>query len=133
MDYVEALNIRYKQRKQYLEDPNFECLSNVLSNEDEYRKIRDNYLLARLLLGKEYEQKRNELPKCLTASCIENIFLENHKDANINWYNVYDYYQTRFESIRNENWYENEDWDVDIIIQILEKHKDKLFKNYTTF
>lgn len=133
MDYVEALNMRYKQRKQYLEDPNFECLSNVLSNEDTYRKIRDNYLLARLLLGDEYEQKRNELPKCLTTSCIENIFLENRKDANINWYNVYDYYQTRFESIRNEEWYENEDWDVDVIIQILEKHKGKLFKNYTTF
>ena len=133
MDYVEALNMRCKQRKQYLEDPNFECLSNVLPNEDEYRKIRDNYLLTRLLLGKEYEQKRSKLPKCLTASCMESIFLENHKNANINWHNVCSYYQTRFESIRNEEWYENEDCDVDIIIHILEKHKNKILKSYTTF
>lgn len=133
MDYIEALNIRYKQRKQYLEDSKFKRLSDVLSNEHEYQKIRDNYLLVRLLLGTEYEQKRKQLPKCLNMSCIENIFLENYKSSNINWHNIYNYYQTRFESIRNEKWYENEDWDVDTIIQILEKHKNKIFKNYTTF
>lgn len=39
----EALDIRYFQRRKYLEDPNYERLSDILEDDSSYRGIRDNY------------------------------------------------------------------------------------------
>lgn len=51
MDEQEALDIRFKQRQQYLEDPNFERLSDILTDEWELQRKRDNYILVYLLCG----------------------------------------------------------------------------------
>ena len=44
-----ALDIRLEQRKQYLENPNFERLSDIIKEKDIYRGKRDNYLFLSLL------------------------------------------------------------------------------------
>ena len=43
MQLETALDIRLEQRKQYLENPNFERLSDIIKDEYTYRGKRDNY------------------------------------------------------------------------------------------
>lgn len=130
MNLEEALDIRFEQRKQYLENPEFECLSNILTEEHSYRKRRDNYLLLHLLYGSDNEAKK--VPN-ICASTIEEKFLEKHKRSGINWNGIYQYYQERAKSIDNGEWSEKDDYDVRDMVYILEKHKDKILKSYTTF
>ena len=130
MELEKALDIRFEQRKQYLENPNFERLSNILTEEYTYRKRRDNYLFLHLLYGSD--SKAKNVPN-ISVNTIETIFLEKHKRSNINWNGIYQYYQARIRSINTGEWNRPEDEDVSDIVQILEKHKDKIIKPYTTF
>lgn len=132
MDLNEALDIRFEQRKQYLENPNFERLSEIFSDEYTHRQRRDNYLFLYLLRGTKYDKKQNKLPDPSTLG-IEEMFLENYKRPTINWNGIRQYYQKRLESIHNYEWYDNDDSDVRIVLRILEKYKDELNKSYTTF
>lgn len=52
MRLEEALNIRYMQRRKYLENENYERLSDILSDEgnNPYRGRRDNYMFINLLM-----------------------------------------------------------------------------------
>ena len=132
MNLEKALDIRFEQRKQYLENPNFERLSHILTEGYAYRQRRDNYLFLYLLHGKKYNKQKNKLPDS-SISYMEEVFLKNHKRPTINWNGIRQYYQKRLESIHNYEWYDNDDSDVRIVLHILEKYKDELLKNYTTF
>ena len=109
MNLEEALDIRLEQRKQYLENPNFEKLSDILTQEYNYYKRRDNYLLLHLLYGSDSEAKK--VPN-VCASTIEEKFLEKYKRSGINWNGIYQYYQERTKSIDNGEWSEKDDYDV---------------------
>ena len=128
MESSEALNIRLEQRKKYLEDPKFERLSDILTNEHAYRIKRDEYILLYLLYG--YAYRPNAFP---TRLIIENTFLEHHKRTGINWVGIYEYYKARSKSINNNEWFDVDDYEIEDVTYVLEKHKDKIFKNYTTF
>lgn len=132
MELEKALDIRFEQRKQYLENPNFERLSHILTEGYAYRQRRDNYLFFYLLRGKKYDKKQNKLPDS-SISSIEEMFLENYKRPTINWNGIRQYYQKRLESIHNHEWYDNDDSDIRTVLRILEKYKDEIFKHYTTF
>lgn len=131
MNFGNALNMRYEQRKKYLNDSNFECLSNILPIRDDRIGKRDNFLFIYLLCGGENEKTihfRNP-----NQDDVEKVFLENYKRPGINWRGIYDYYQARRQSIRDHNWYEPHDYDVYAIINILKKYEDKIIKSYVTF
>lgn len=130
MNINEALHIRLEQRKKYLENPNFERLSDILTNEYDYYKRRDNYLLLHLLYNSDSEAKK--VPGAC-ANTIEEIFLKKYKRSSINWKEIYQYYKERAKSIDNGEWNEKDDYDVRDIVYILEKHKNKILRKYTTF
>ena len=128
MKVKQSLSIRFKQRQKYLEDPNFERLSDILTDKNIYSARRDDYMFLHLLYG--HARKTDTFP---TQTIIENAFLENYKRNGINWSGVYEYYKARIESINNDEWFDEDDCEIEDVIYILEKHKDKIFKNYTTF
>lgn len=128
MEIKEALDIRFNQRQKYLENPDFERLSDILTHKYAYRARRDDYMFIHLLYG--HKRNSDAFP---TQTIIENAFLENYKRNGINWSGVYEYYKARIESINNDEWFDEDDCEIEDVIYILEKHKNKLFKNYTTF
>lgn len=128
MEITEALNIRCNQRQKYLENPNFERLSDILTDKYAYRTRRDDYMFIHLLYG--HKRNSDTFP---TRKIIENTFLENYERTGINWSGVYEYYQARIKSIDNNEWFDEDDCEIEDVIYILEKYKDKVLKNYTTF
>lgn len=136
MDVKEALDIRFRQRQQYLEDPNFERLSDILTDEWGRRNKRDNYILVYLLCG---SNDRTSGDYHLYGD-MEQLFLEKHKRKTINWNGIYQYYQERKKSINKGEWNStlnpdrNEmETDLELVLELLEKHKDKILKTYETF
>lgn len=128
MKTTEALNIRCNQRQKYLEDPNFERLSDILTDRNVYHTRRDDYMFLHLLYG--HARKLDPLP---TQLIIEDIFLKNYKRTGINWFGIYKYYQERKKSINNNEWFDEDDYEIEDVIYVLEKYKDTIFKSYTTF
>ena len=128
MDLDKALDIRLEQRKKYLENPDFERLSNILTDEEDYRERRDNFLFIYLLYGYEYE-----LGMFPNKSIMEKIFLEKCERSEINWSGAYNYYQARIKSVNNDEWFNPYDDEIQDVIYVLEKHKDKIIKPYVTF
>ena len=128
MEYDEAIDIRCNQRQQYLENSNFKRLSDILTDKNNYCAIRDDYVFLYLLYGFTYKSDTSP-----TKSVIEKIFLENHKKKEINWPGIYEYYQARSKSINENKWFKKDDDEIQNVIYVLKKHKDKIFKNYTTF
>lgn len=123
----EALDIRYVQRQKYLEDPNYERLSDILEDDSSYRGRRDNYLFVNLLNGNEDDHNR------ASYHTMEETFLEKHDRKRINWYGIYQYYQARLKSLQNGEWYEPEEPDIENVIDILENYKDKYWAVYDAF
>lgn len=128
MNFNTALKIRVKQRQKYLEDPDFEKLSDILTESDNYRDKRDNYIFLYLLQGKAYDEKIRL--NGLSASKIEDVFLKKYHRYGINWNGICQYYQKRFESIHNGQWYDEDDSDINAIINILKTYKDKIDKHH---
>lgn len=79
MEFEEALEIRFKQRQQYLENPDFERLSTIIPDKNAYRGKRDNFLFIDLLNGYE-----DELWQYLNMTNIEKTFLEKYNRHGIN-------------------------------------------------
>ena len=131
MNFNTALAMRVKQRQKYLEDPNFERLSDILTESDNYRDRRDNYIFLYLLQGKAYDEKIRL--NGLSASEIEDAFLIKYHRYGINWDGIRQYYKERLESIHEGQWYDDDDSDVSIVLRILEAYKDKIDKRYATF
>lgn len=136
MDEQEALDIRLKQRKKYLEDPNFERLSSTLIDEWGYRNKRDNYMFAYLLCGSD-EKPRGSYH---LYDNLEQLFLEKYKRKGINWNGIYQYCQERKKSIDRGEWnpalnvnHSKTETDVSIVLELLEKHKNKILTTYETF
>jgi len=129
MDLNEALDIRLKQRKKYLENPNFERLSDILTQEYDYRQKRDNYLFLYLLCGSNGKIKITDP----YVDTLETAFLEKYKRPGINWNRIYQYYQERKKSIDNGEGNEQDNYDIKNVIRVLEKYKDKIIKPYVTF
>lgn len=123
----EALDIRYVQRRKYLEDPNYERLSDILEDDSSYRGRRDNYLFVNLLNGSKDDRNG------ASYNTMENIFLEKHNRKRINWYGIYQYYQARLESLHNGEWDEPEEPDIENVVDILENYKDKYWAIYDAF
>lgn len=121
-----ALDIRLEQRKQYLENPNFERLSDIIKEKDTYRGKRDNYLFLSLLDDTEGNRS-------ILIEDMEEFFLEKYKRPGINWNDIYQYYHVRLESIRKGEWYSRTESDIQDVIDILEKHKDKILIVYEAF
>ena len=127
--------MRVKQRQKYLEDPNFERLSDILTKSNDYKYNRDNYIFVDLLQGKNYDEKIR-LNGCSTPAIkkeIEDLFLKNYHRYEINWDGIRQYYKERLESIHEGQWYDDDDSDVKTIISILDTYKDKIDKRYATF
>lgn len=124
-----VINIRLKQRKKYLENPDFERLSDILTQKYDYRQKRDNYLFLYLLCGSDDKIKITDP----YVNIIETTFLEKHKKSNINWNGIYQYYQERKKSIDNGEGNEQDNYDIKDVIRVLEKYKDKIIKPYVTF
>ena len=136
MDEQEALDVRLIQRKKYLEDPNFERLSDILTDQWEYRNKRDNYTLVYLLYGPNERPSRNYH----SYADIEQLFLKQHKRKTINWNSIYQYYQERKKSIDRGEWdpklndYCGEiETDLELVLKLLETHKNKILTTYETF
>ena len=136
MDIDEALDIRLKQRKKYLEDPNFERLSDILKDEWGYRNKRDNYTFGYLLCGPNKRPSGN----LHSYDEMEQLFLEKYKRKSINWNGIYQYYQERKKSINRGEWNptlnvdQNEtETEVSMILELLKKHKNKILTTYETF
>ena len=136
MDEQEALDIRFKQRQQYLEDPNFERLSDILKDEWGLRRKRDNYILVYLLCGSNDRPSGNYH----LYDEMEQLFLEQYKRNSINWNGIYQYYQERKKSINKGEWNstlnpENNETetDLELVLELLKKHKDKILTTYETF
>lgn len=119
-----------------MEDPNFERLSDILTDEWEYRNKRDNYTLVYLLYGP------NERPSGNYHSYadIEQLFLKQYKRKTINWNSIYQYYQERKKSIDRGEWdpklndYCGEiETDLELVLKLLETHKNKILTTYETF
>lgn len=128
----EALTIRLEQREKYLDDPEFECLSNIVNIKGKRYIYRDNYLFLVLLHGFD----NRDINKTININSIkelEQLFLEEYTRKSINWENIYKYYKEREKSIRKGEWNETIDPDVEIVLTILEKHKGKILKTYHTF
>lgn len=123
----EALDIRYFQRRKYLEDPNYERLSDILEDDSSYRGRRDNYLFVNLLNGSKDDSNG------ASYNTMEDIFLEKYDRKRINWYGIYQYYQARLESLHNGEWDEPEEPDIENVVDILENYKDKYWAVYDAF
>ena len=123
----EALDIRYVQRQKYLEDPNYERLSDILEDDSSYHGRRDNYLFVNLLNGNEDDHNG------ASYHTMEETFLEKHDRKRINWYGIYQYYQARLKSLQNGEWDEPEEPDIENVIDILENYKDKYWAVYDAF
>lgn len=121
-----ALDIRLEQRKQYLENPNFERLSDIIKEKDTYRGKRDNYLFLSLLDDTAGNRS-------ILIENMEEFFLEKYRRPGINWNDIYQYYHARLESIRKGEWYSHTESDIQDVIDILEKHKDKILIVYDAF
>lgn len=126
MQLETALDIRLKQRKQYLENPNYEKLSDIIKEKDTYRGKRDNYLFLSLLDDTEGNRS-------ILIEDMEEFFLEKYRRPGINWNDIYQYYHARLESIRKGEWYSHTESDIQDVINILEKHKDKILIVYNAF
>lgn len=126
MQLETALDIRLEQRKQYLENPNFERLSDIIKDEYIYRRKRDNYLFLSLLDDTAENHS-------ISIEDMEEFFLENYKRPGINWKDIYQYYHVRLESIRKGEWYIHTESDIQDVVDILEKHKDKILIVYEAF
>ena len=124
-----AINIRLKQRKKYLENPDFERLSDILTQEYDYRQKRDNYLFLYLLCGPDGKIKITDS----YVDTLETAFLEKYKKSGINLNGIYQYYQERKKSIDNGEGNKQDDYDIKDVIRVLEKYKDKIIKPYMTF
>lgn len=129
MRLEEALNIRYIQRRKYLENENYERLSDILSEErnNPYRGRRDNYMFINLLNG------HNNDRVSVSRGAMEELFLEKYNRKGINWVGIYDYYQARLTSLRNGEWDDQEEPDIENVVDILEKHKDKILVVYNPY
>lgn len=129
MRLEEALNIRYMQRRKYLEDKNYERLSDILSGErnNPYRGRRDNYMFINLLNGNDYDEVS------VSRWAMEELFLEKYNWSGINWAGIYDYYQARLTSLRNGEWADPEEPDIENVVDILEAHKDKILVVYNPY
>ena len=125
MEIEKALDIRFKQRQQYLEDPNYEKLSDILNNS--YRGRRDNYLFQNLLTGNADTHLSG------TYLAMEESFLENYKRHGINWTGIYNYYHARLESLHNGEWDSPEESDIEDVVDILETYEDKILNVYDAF
>lgn len=130
------LSIRFKQRETYLEDPNFERLSDVLKTKAECYNDRDNYIFIALLNG--YDERiiyQRTNPNSYKE--IEDLFLESYDRKGINWHGIYQYYQARKKSVQRGEYIDGCEPDVDSdigkILKILEKHKTKILQMYHTF
>ena len=129
MRLEEALNIRYMQRRKYLENENYERLSDILSDEgnNPYRGRRDNYMFINLLNGNDYDEVS------VSRWAMEELFLEKYNRSGINWAGIYNYYQARLTSLRNGEWDEPEEPDIENVVDILEAHKDKILVVYNPY
>lgn len=125
MELEKALDIRLKQRQQYLEDPNYEKLSDILNNS--YRGRRDNYLFQNLLTGNADTHLSG------TYLAMEESFLENYKRHGINWTGIYNYYHARLESLHNGEWESQEESDIEDVVDILETYQDEILNVYDAF
>lgn len=127
MRLEEALDIRYVQRRRYLEDSNYERLSDILEDNSSYHGRRDNYLFINLLTGNEDDRHG------ASYQTMEDTFLEKYDRKSINWYGIYQYYQARLESLHKGEWDEPEEPDIENVVDILEKYKDKYWAVYDAF
>lgn len=129
MRLEEALTIRYMQRRKYLEDKNYERLSDILSEErnNPYRGRRDNYMFINLLNGNDEDSVS------VSRVAMEELFLEKYNRSGINWAGIYNYYQARLTSLRNGEWDEPEEPDIENVVDILEAHKDKILVVYNPY
>ena len=67
------------QRRKYLENENYERLSDILSDEgnNPYRGRRDNYMFINLLNGNDYDEVS------ISRWAMEELFLENTTEAEL--------------------------------------------------
>ena len=136
MNLMEMLDIRTKQRKQYLENQNFEHLSDIFLNQINYEGKSDNYVFAALLYG---PNEKSRILKMDSDSYdeLEQLFLEQHKRKTINWNGIYQYYVERQKTLDQLNHNQlkktNIEINTNIVLKILEKYKTKILATYETF
>lgn len=132
----DALKIRLEQREKYLDNPEFEYLSNIVNIKGKRYIYRDNYLFLVLLHGSD-DRDINKTININSTKELEQLFLEKYRRKSINWEGIYQYYKERERSMQKGEWTAkfNPDFDpdVEIVLTILEKHKGKIIKTYHTF
>ena len=137
MNLIEILHIRTEQRKQYLENPNFERLSDIFLNQINYEGKSDNYVFAALLYGPN-EKSRIWKMDPDSYDELEQLFLEQHKRKTINWNGIYQYYVERQKTmddnqLKTEIKKTNIKINTSIVLKLLEKYKTKILTTYKTF
>lgn len=136
MNLMKMLHIRTEQRKQYLENPNFERLSDIFLNQINYGGKSDNYVFAALLYGPNKKSRIWEMDPD-SYDELEQLFLEQHKRKTINWNDIYQYYVERQKSLNQLNHNQlkktNTEINTNIVLRILEKYKTKILATYKTF
>lgn len=118
------LDIQFEQRKQYLEDPNFDCLSNILTNADDYRTRNDAYVFIYLMDGCTHWATKHFCN--ISVDDLDRIYLFNFTRPGINWKGIYEYYQARAKTVRDYGWHEPYNGPLEDVLEVLEKHKDTI-------
>lgn len=137
MDFIQALHIRAEQRHRYLENPNFERLSDIFSKPISYYGKGDNHLFAALLYGPDKKPSRWKINSD-SYDELEQLFLEQYKRKTINWNGIYQYYIERQKTLDNNQFKTelkkiNIEINTNIVLKILEKYKTKILATYKTF
>jgi len=118
------LDIQFEQRKQYLEDPNFDCLSDILTNADDYRTRSDAYVFIYLMYGYVHWTTKHFCN--ISVDDLDRIYLLNFTRPEINWKGIYEYYQARAKTVRDHGWHEPYNGPLEDVLKVLEKHKDAI-------
>lgn len=124
--YDEVLAIRGQQRRKHLENPNFEKLSDTLKVD--YERRREPYILMNLLCNKDCF-------RVLTNSeTLEDAYQRYHKRPTINWPGIFDYYEERAKTLKDNDFYDTRTGeDVAMVLELLNKHRNEVLPTYSAF
>jgi len=123
LEFDEALALRYNQRMQYLENSNYEKLSDILDPDACYHYSDEQLFFA--LLDGDGDTKRASSYRSM-LECID----ENYERSGVNWDGVYDYYQARMLSVSNKQWFQYTDSDVTTAYIALSNKADMILENH---
>lgn len=126
MNFDEILEIRGQQRRKYLENPNFEKLSDTLKVD--YERRREPSILMNLLCNKDCFRVQTNYEK------LEEAYQKYHTRQTINWQGIFNYYKERAKTLKDNNLCDTRTGqDVAMVLELLKKHENEVLSTYEAF